>query len=493
MKEIWNSSYRNIFLFGLLCIIIAAWYSIGFHQIDEHFMILEFANFKYGTVPQRVVPWEFTEQIRPTLLPTVVYCLFQFFKAIHINDPFLQVFLLRLLVGILSWFVVSKIAIIVAQYLQDKTVQRWWMTAVNCLWFIPYLQVRVSSENLAGMCLLASFLVVSNIFDKTKVEASNSRWFFAGLLLAGSFYFRFQIAFSILGLLIWLLLYARPLWKSYLFIFLGALVAIVINLLVDRWFYGHWVFTPYRYYDANIVRNVASSYGVTPWYDYILLFLNLVIPPISWVLLLLFFIGLYKYPKQFMVFIVVPFLIGHIMVPHKEFRFLFPIAIPFLAICFFGLQSVWSKIQYQKWVPTTFKLLVVINILLLAYRCYWPANPSCLYYKFLYQYTSNKPTKFITLGRGIFDEGHNEIYLYRPPLLDEDTMPENVFPSYVQQQNADSILVMSYRPVLDYKDSRYTATRLYICLPDWVMNIQLNDWQSRTDLWSIWLLRKQQH
>jgi hypothetical protein len=133
---------------------------------------------------------------------------------------------------------------------------------------------------------------------------------------------------------------------------------------------------------------------------------------------------------------------------------------------------------------------VVINLVLLAYRCVWPANPTHFYYKFLYQYAQDKPVHLITLGRGIFDEGYNEIYLYRPKCFNEDTMPEIAFPHFIQHQNADSLLVMSYQAQLPYIDSRYTYNRLYVSLPDWIMNIQLNDWQSRSDIWCLWLLRR---
>ena len=126
----------------------------------------------------------------------------------------------------------------------------------------------------------------------------------------------------------------------------------------------------------------------------------------------------------------------------------------------------------------------------MAYRCVWPAKPNHFYYKFLNEYAQGKAIHLHTLGRGIFDEGFNEIYLYRPADFTEDTMSEQNFVPYMQHQNADSLLVLSYQATLPFSDPRYTQERLYVYLPDWIMNIQLKDWQSRSDIWSVWLLRK---
>ncbi len=191
-----------------------------------------------------------------------------------------------------------------------------------------------------------------------------------------------------------------------------------------------------------------------------------------------------------MVFIFIPFLLGHMVVPHKEFRFLYPMVLPFLLICFSGLDEIWHSIQDKKWLKPSLKILIWCNILLMGYRCIWPAKPNHFYYKFLYNYANGKPIHLYTLGRSIYDEGHNEIYLYRPPNFSEDTMNDIDFAPFVLAQNADSLLVLSYQAQLPYQDARYTAERVYVYLPDWIMNIQLNDWQSRSDIWTIWLLRK---
>lgn len=490
MKEILNSPYKKFFFIGLLCHIVASWFSIGYHQIDEHFMILEFSNFKFGTVPQRVFPWEFMAKIRPTLQPTFAHFAFQFFRSIGIENPFFQVFLLRFFTAIIAWFVACKAALRFSSTFTNPKVAFWAITSIACLWFMPYLQVRFSSENYAGISFIAALLVVPSISNRDNIKAGFGQWLLMGFLLSCSFYFRFQMAFAIIGLLLWLLLNVRPLLKAYVFILIGAILAVGLNLVVDHWFYSEWIWSPIRYYEANIIKDAASTYGTTPWYDYIVLFATQGIPPISIVLMVLFFVALIKRPNQLMVFVFLPFLLGHMAVAHKEFRFLYPMVLPFLLICFSGLDEIWHNIQDKKWLRPSIKILVWSNILLMGYRCIWPAKPNHFYYKFLYNYADGKPLHLYTLGRSIYDEGHNEIYLYRPKNFSEDTIKDVDFAPFIQAQNADSLLVLSYQSQLPYQDARYYAERVYVYLPDWIMNIQLNDWQSRSDIWTVWLLRK---
>ena len=193
MKEILNSPYKKFFLIGLLCHVVASWFSIGYHQIDEHFMILEFANFKFGTVPERVFPWEFVAKIRPTLQPTFAHFAFQFFKSIGIDNPFFQVFLLRLFTAIIAWYVACKAALRFSSTFQNAKVAFWAIASIACLWFMPYLQVRFSSENYAGIAFVAALLFIPSIQNKENIQGKTWEWLLMGFLLSGSFYFRFQI------------------------------------------------------------------------------------------------------------------------------------------------------------------------------------------------------------------------------------------------------------------------------------------------------------
>src|ERR1044072_8735709 len=96
--------YRKWLLIALIVQIITAYFSVGFHQLDEHFQILEFANYKLGFSPSSDLPWEFRAQCRPGLQPFIAFCFAKSLLFLDIYNPFLLAFLLRLLMGLLSFW-----------------------------------------------------------------------------------------------------------------------------------------------------------------------------------------------------------------------------------------------------------------------------------------------------------------------------------------------------------------------------------------------------
>jgi len=50
---------------GILISILMAWNSEGFYHYDEHYQIIEFAQYKAGKAVQDGLAWEFHEKVRP--------------------------------------------------------------------------------------------------------------------------------------------------------------------------------------------------------------------------------------------------------------------------------------------------------------------------------------------------------------------------------------------------------------------------------------------
>src|SRR5919206_4106439 len=70
---LWNMKYW--LLIGLAFHLVAAYFNAGYYHYDEHFQILEFANYKLGRVPAESLAWEFHEKIRPWFQPAMAYVL----------------------------------------------------------------------------------------------------------------------------------------------------------------------------------------------------------------------------------------------------------------------------------------------------------------------------------------------------------------------------------------------------------------------------------
>ena len=100
--------YRNYFLFGFVVMIITAWFSVGAHHPDEYYQVFEFANYKMGHTPVADLPWEFAAQCRPALQPFIVVILSNVLEILGMYNPFVVAFILRLLMGILSYWVICR-------------------------------------------------------------------------------------------------------------------------------------------------------------------------------------------------------------------------------------------------------------------------------------------------------------------------------------------------------------------------------------------------
>src|SRR5687768_8209617 len=96
---------KQLIILGFIFFIIAAIFSDGYFHPDEHFQLLEFANYKMGGVSGEHLPWEFDEQMRPTFQVTIVYGLCMMLKSMGMFDPFVVSMLLRFLAAGLMFYV----------------------------------------------------------------------------------------------------------------------------------------------------------------------------------------------------------------------------------------------------------------------------------------------------------------------------------------------------------------------------------------------------
>lgn len=337
---------RSILLIGgIVFFLLTAIFSEGFYHGDEHFQIIEFAQFKLGNTAEINLPWEFGAQIRPSTQPIIAMGIFYFCDLISITDPYSKAFVLRLITSI---FAFSAIVIFLRSinHLIKPSLQNWLLFLSLFLWFIPFINVRFSSETWAGITLLygLSFLL--------REKRGQINYILAGLFIGFSFVFRFQMGFAVIGIVLWLILNQRKsVQVTFLFI-VSSILPIGLSVAIDSWFYGGFVFTPWNYFEYNIIKGVASEFGTSPWYYYLFAIFRFSFFPIGILILLSLLKVTLTHPKNLIIWVVVPFILFHSVVGHKELRFLFPLAnlVPFLII---------MAIQEIKWSPFLTRVLLV--------------------------------------------------------------------------------------------------------------------------------------
>jgi phosphatidylinositol glycan class B len=342
-----NSIHKNkkqLLVLGIAAFtfLVTAYNSHGYFQADEHYQIIEPANAFLGYVSYDNLSWEIKSHIRPTLQVFVCAGIFKLSNMQGWINPYFKTFLLRLITSILCFWALYKHINSYFKYILRKTPSWIDYALVYLLWFIPLLSVRFNSETWSGLF----FLIGLSFLYNTKAFAKNS--LIIGVFFGLSFLFRFQMAIAIAGVGVWLLLLAKPSLSAVLKLSSGFTAVLLLGAFLDLLYYGEWEFTSYNYFVMNLIENDSGMFGTKPWYFYLQRSFGYAGFFVSLPLFLAFLYLLFTRLKNPLLWIIVPFILIHSLIPHKEERFLFPIAF-FVPIAIIELnQFLWPFLKKYK-------------------------------------------------------------------------------------------------------------------------------------------------
>lgn len=489
--NLWQDpKYRKLILLGLLVQLIAAWFSLGYNHPDEHFQVLEFCNYKLGFSSASALPWEFAAHCRSGLQPLCAYILCKVLLWIGLYNPFWVSFLLRLTMGLATWLLTCRIVKLMLPEFTTEKGKKVYIWCSFLLWFVPYIGVRFAAENIAGIMLLYSLSILPGVLA-TNSTSRNLRFLTAGLLLGFSFFIRLQMALAFIPLAIWVIFNAKWRLKDWLILIFSGLIAIGICILADHWLYGTWVFTPYNYYKVNIVQHIANNYGVYPWWFYLAFFGYLIVPPLSFVLLILFAIGLWKNPRHVFSWICIIFIVGHSLIAHKELRFLVPLILPFIFLACKGYDILIQRYPGKKIYRWALPLLAGINIILLTAKILMPAHEAFAYYKYMYNFAQKQPTTFVGFEQSPYSLILDlEVNFYKPKNVVIETVHNPAeLNSILNRKDGRAVLFLN--PKIDPIPfiAGYKKTRLFCLVPEWIHLFNFNNWMSRAYIGTIYQLK----
>lgn len=467
----------------------AAYFSIGNHHPDEHFQILEFAHARLGLSNTDVLPWEFEQQARATVQPFMAMGAIKLMGLLGINNPFTIAFIIRLITGVCTWVITLLMLNFFIGKFKTKLGALFFLLSTLFLWFVPYLNVRFSSEILAGFSLLLAILLLLE-HDESK-HKKNAFLLAAGILLGFSFYFRFQIAAAIIGVFAWLIFYKKIGLSKLLILISGGLIAAFICTGIDWWFYEKLVFTPWNYFYFQLILGKAANFGVYPWWYYFELFFISVAPPISIFLFIFFITGAIKNKLSVLVWSIIPFVLLHMGIGHKEMRFMFPILPLFLTITALGFDDLVALGKIKNPVVIALKLTFAINILLLIYRTVAPAQEQISYYRFLTNISAEQKFLLISIDKDAYEYSGLPIEFYRSSNIESIQFSSyDEAEKYLANHKELPILIMHNEQRMNYEFANFNAKRIYSLLPEWLSSFNINDWQSRSNLKSIYRLER---
>jgi GPI mannosyltransferase 3 len=491
MASIFKSSYKNFFLASLLIYLVTAYFSEGFHHPDEQFQILEFCNYKLGKSPAKDLPWEFDAKIRPALQPAIAYVLVKAFTFVGITSPFVWALLMRLMTALMLWYITCRFCVLLLPQFSTDLGKKIFILLNLFLWFIPYISVRFSSENYSALAFMSAVFLLMNL-SEGKQAVNFLRVIFAGLLLGFSFYFRFQIAFAILGLGLWLLFTRKMKFTYWSFMIISGACSITICIFIDYWFYEDFQLTPVNYFVSNIIENKAAQWGTHGWWYYFWLFFQLAIPPLSIFLLIFFFIGLYKKPTDVFTWCIIPFLIAHFWVGHKEMRFMFPMALCFMYLTAIGVDLIIHSTKYARAIRIMFTLSVIINLPLLTFRMFMPAREAIGYLNFINDYSTKNKVDIFCFEKDAYKLGGDlSVNFYRSPIVSCREVKDNTeLTGYLMKEKPSQALILETTINTENTWDGYKAESAYCFYPLWIRHFNIGNWQSRTQMWNIKRIEK---
>jgi phosphatidylinositol glycan class B len=451
---------------GLFCLLFAAFFSTGFHHFDEHFQILEFARVKLISAPPTEIPWEFEAEMRSSLQPWLVIVAHKILGFLNLENPFLATRILRLLTAILSWTALVTLLKTFEKEVPEKWLKRLVIPLSFFFWLSVYSGVRFSSENWGGICFALGLCLA--------LRAP----MLAGALLGISFLSRFQMGLMILGLGLWLILIRKAPLRELLKIALGFGTLLILGLLLDHEFYGGWPVTFWNYFQNNLIQGKAAEFGVLPWYEYFKILIIDLIPPFS----LFFILGLlaffWFYPKHILTFSLVPFLVVHSFLGHKEARFLLPILYFFPLVLGLGLSALTEKFRFgdssSKFFRGFLYVFWTVNGGLLLAVMFHPADKDTQLYEAIYK---AKPDRLLFTTENPFRRAGFELKYYQRPGLEILSVTE----AEKKREGASKTLVASQGLNTSVSEDKV----VYRSAPKWILKFNFNHWVERTRLWVL--------
>jgi hypothetical protein len=321
-----------ILLFGLALALrlSVSWCVLNINHGDELFQGFEQAHrltFGYG-----VIPWEWRVGARSWLLPGALSLLLDIARRFT-DDPLILTFVLKATLGALSC-----ITVIVAYMWGARFSRLHALLAalVLAIWFeFIYFACRALGEVVS-----TTFIILGLYFATAPSGDSRRSWFIAGLSLGLASVLRFHL--SPAAAVVAVTLARSDIRGRWLPALLGSLLPLALLGVTDFLTWGAPFHSVFENFGVNIIENRSLSYGVKPAWWYLAVLIG------DWggaffAIAALSILGARRAPAL-LVFSIV-YLLSHMLVQHKEYRFLYPALTCLLLLAAFGSGELLQRVR----------------------------------------------------------------------------------------------------------------------------------------------------
>lgn len=407
LNKLWNDQpLLVIIILAVLPRLIAAFFSKGYGMHDDHFGPIE----QPFIIKHDITYW--SERNEPhghsIVYPAIHLVIFKGCDSLGINDPQDKMLVVRLIHAIYSLLIVV-FGYKIAFKLSGAGVAKLVGVILALFWGLPFLGVRNLIEVVSSPLIMVGFYYSIKSEDKWK-------WMLAGLFFGLAFSFRYQtliIPATIFMILFWQKEYLSG-FKLVVSYFLTTLI-VQGSFDIFAWGYPFAGFITYFFYNSAH----ADSYTSGPWYNYILLMIGLLLPPVS--LLLIYGFGRIFKKYYLIILPVLAFFIFHSAFPNKQERFIFPILPIIITMSVIGFKELTDSSSFwqsKKWLIKSVWIyfFVINNLLLIVFSLNYTKRTRVESMYYLY----NKPVNSLIISTG-------KVGTFFYPLFYADKYPIKIF------------------------------------------------------------------
>lgn len=479
------SNNKTPFIVLIVFTLLAVVFSTGFHHPDEYMQIIEFANVKIGGMDPSLLPWEWAERMRPFFQPTLFYLTDKILRPNLTENPFFVTTLFRLFHALVGLLAVYYLILSSDRLLKIKE-QSFYIYVLYCfLWFMPWMLVRPSSEGLSASLV---GLAMGIYFYYRNGKAELLRLSLIGILCGLSFLVRYQIGFMVLGFGLWLLIIERIGLGRWLVFCFSILLMMIMGVFIDEWGYGEFTLTTWNYIYQNVFLNKSAKWGTDPFWGYLYLMQQHGMPLHSLVILVAYFLMIYRYPRHVLTWTTIPFLIVHSLIQHKEMRFLFPMAIfvPYFLVLGFAPGDKQSSFATKLWSfrkSKIFTVLVVLNFIGLIYLSLLPSRTEIRLQHHLYENYKDQNFTLYVHERDPYILGDYPMFYYRPQGMRLKQVSNLEELKIVTKP--DLIVSSEFDIFITLPELQNSCSEEFRGIPRFLKSFNFNNWLKRTKSWSL--------
>jgi len=416
--------------------LVAVFCSHGYLMHDDHFLVIEAAqswidNYDYNNwLPEN------SKDGNPTghsmFYVGLHYVFFYILSILNIEDPSFKMFMVRLIHAIYSLLIVL-IGYKITNEIDSKKSAIAVGFLLSIFWFFPVLSVH----NLVEFVCIPPLL--GGLWYSLRYKKHNNLKYIilAGILFGISIGLRIQTCLFPLG--IGIILFFEKRWIAFLLITISVIVSLFTTQIADVFIWGYPFAEMREYISYNL--NNSITYGISPWYKYLLLIVGLLIPPISIIFLFGFLKNITKYK-----YIVIPsilFLVFHSIFPNKQERFILPL-IPIIIIIGYIYFNKFRKnpffIRFHNAISIFKLLFIIINTALLIIV-------STSYTKKSRVETMKFFAKKSDLTGFFVDLSHNDVRIWQPLFYLEKWHGQNYVFSKSEDESIKNKIINTKTPV----------------------------------------------